>query len=372
MNAEKNLVAKCPQCGSVFRLLPQHLQAAKGWVQCGMCGNVFHSGVNPAEAAATPASTTPSPAAPPAPAPTAQAKPAPAAASTAAAAAAAPSPQPVQPPAAQAPEAGAQAAAAGLSGLAQRMAEAEAEAQDVPSIFGPKLQSIILVDPNSPNADDDYGPMPTFEAKAEAPKPEAPVSPAYTPPTPASSGAGVRQTATDTGWIPRRSAPPAFAQTEKKRGKLGLLWMLIILVLLLALGAQLAYYMRDKLAASHPSLRPQLAQACAVLGCSLGLPRDIRQVRVLGSNLQTEEDGTLNLEVTLANHAAYPMAWPVLELTLTDVEDQPLARRMFAPSEYLPSNMETKGIQARSEVPFHLQLQSKGIKAAGYRIRTFY
>ncbi|MEW6133017.1 MAG: zinc-ribbon and DUF3426 domain-containing protein [Pseudomonadota bacterium] len=366
MNAEKDLVAKCPQCGSVFRLSPQHLQAAKGWVQCGMCGNVFHSGIHPAEAAAAPAPTAPSPAATrtpsspqPAQAPATQSAQTPAAAEPAQAASVA-------------PEAGAQAAAAGLSGLAQRMSETEAEAQDVPSIFGPKLQSIILVDPNSPNADDDYGPMPTFGAKAEAPKPEAPASPAYTPPAPAQSGSGGRKTATDTGWIPRRPPPRAPVQTEKKRGKLGLLWLLIILALLLALGAQLAYYLRDKLAASHPALRPHLAQACAVLGCSLSLPRDTRQVRVLGSNLRAEEGGTLDLELTLANHAAYPMAWPVLELTLTDVEDQPLARRMFAPSEYLPSNMESKGIQARSEVPLNLQLQSRGIKAAGYRIRTFY
>jgi hypothetical protein len=50
-----------------------------------------------------------------------------------------------------------------------------------------------------------------------------------------------------------------------------------------------------------------------------------------------------------------------------------VARRMFAPSEYLPSReMETAGIQAVSEVPFNLQLQSKGLKAAGYRLRMFY
>ena len=40
-------MGKCPQCGSMFRLTSQHLQAAKGWVQCGMCGNVFHSGIKP-------------------------------------------------------------------------------------------------------------------------------------------------------------------------------------------------------------------------------------------------------------------------------------------------------------------------------------
>lgn len=354
MNAEKDLIAKCPQCGSMFRLTPQHLQAAKGWVQCGMCGNVFHSGIKAEEPAATP-----TPALQPAAAAVAELAPA-----------ARELPPPTAAPSSAPPEAGSEAAAAGLSGLAQRMAED----QGPPSVFGPKLQSIILVDPNLPHADDDYGPMPTFEAKPETPKPGTTAAPTYaSPPPPA--GISARQaasTATSTGWIPRRAPPPPRMQPEKKSSRLGWLWMLIILLLLLALGGQLAYYLRDKLAANYPGLRPHLAQACEVLGCTLNLPRDTRQVLILGSDLQTENDGNLNLEVTLANRAAYAMAWPVLELTLTDVEDQPLARRMFAPSEYLPSNLEAKGIQARSEVPFNLQLQSKGIRAAGYRLRMFY
>lgn len=349
MSTENDLIAKCPQCGSTFRLTPQHLQAAKGWVQCGMCGNVFHSGINTAarETEATAPETEVS----------------------------APTPDETVPTEAPSDEetsqaASAQAAAAGLSGLAQRMADEH----DVPSAFGPKLESIILVDPNLPHADDDYGPMPTFETKEEKPKPETPAAAAYQPATPPTAGWGARQsTATSTGWIPRRPPTSArFAKPQQKR-RLGWLWALLILLLLLGLGAQMIYSMRDKLAASFPETRPFLNAVCKNLGCTVNLPRDAHQVTILGSDLQTENEGSLVLEVTLVNRASYPMAWPVLELTLTDVEDQPLARRMFAPSEYLASgSLEASGIQARSEVPVKLQLQSKGIKAAGYRLRMFY
>lgn len=359
MNSENDLVAKCPQCGSVFRLAPQHLQAARGWVQCGMCGNVFHSGIKPApvEETAAPAAQIP---AEPAPAQTDETGDMPSRPETGAETAA-PSPGATE-------DAGAEAAAAGLSGLAQRMADEH----ETPSAFGPKLESIMLVDPNLPQADDDYGPMPVFEAQAAEPKAEKPVI-EYKPATPPTAGWGARQaTATSTGWIPRRP-PPAPVVKPAKKSKPGWLWVLIVLVLLLALAAQLVYYMRDRLAANYPDLRPQLAQACEALGCTLSLPRDTRQVLILGSDLQTESGGNLSLEVTLANRASHAMAWPVLELTLTDVEDQPLARRMFAPSEYLPAGgMEAAGIQARSEVPVDLQLQSKGIRAAGYRLRMFY
>jgi len=150
-------------------------------------------------------------------------------------------------------------------------------------------------------------------------------------------------------------------KADKKKARLGWLWALLSIILLLALAAQLVYSMRDRLAASYPEIR------------TVSLPRDTQQVIIRGSDLQTENDNHLSLEVTLANRASYPMAWPVLELTLTDVEDQPLARRMFAPSEYLPnSSMEAAGIQGRSEVPVKLQLQGKGLKAAGYRLRMFY
>jgi predicted Zn finger-like uncharacterized protein len=359
MSAENDLIAQCPQCGSKFRLTPQHLQAAKGWVQCGMCGHVFHSGINTAAVGTPPSPGQPAEKQPepPVEAPaTAEAPPAEVAAEAERAPATS---QAAEPETASAPM---------LAGLSQRMAEQS----DVPSSFGPKLESIILVDPNLPAADEDYGPMPVIESKTEAAKPEAP--PAYAPATPPPGGWGARrQTATSTGWIPRRPESSAPRMQPVKKRKLGWLWALLILALLLVLAAQTAYYMRDRLAASYPEFRPFLEAVCDDLNCTLNLPRDTKQVLILGSDLQTEDAGHLALEVTLANRAAHAMAWPVLELTLTDVEDQPVARRMFAPSEYLPSGkMESAGIQARSEIPLNLQLQSKGLKAAGYRLRMFY
>ena len=356
MNAESDLHAKCPQCGSVFRLTPRHLQAAQGWVQCGMCGHVFHSGIKPPppEETAAPVAETPTE---------------PVAAETADASG--PHTRPEDGAETARPSEADEAAAAGLSGLAQRMADEH----EIPSAFGPKLESIILVDPNLPQADEDYGPMPVFDAKPEGSQPEKPATAEYTPAAPPPGGWGARQkqaTATSTGWIPRRPPPTPTVRPEKKR-KPAWLWALLVIILLLALAAQLAYQMRDKLAASYPGLRPQLAAMCEMTGCSLSLPRDTRQVLILGSNLQTENGGNLSLEVTLANRASHAMAWPVLELTLTDVEDQPIARRMFAPSEYLPSgSLEAAGIQPRSEAPFILQLQNKGVRAAGYRLRMFY
>jgi hypothetical protein len=58
---------------------------------------------------------------------------------------------------------------------------------------------------------------------------------------------------------------------------------------------------------------------------------------------------------------------------LTDFKDQPVGRRVFAPSEYLPSpELESAGMQPLSEVPLTLKLQTRDVKAVGYRLQMFY
>ena len=345
--ADKPLQAQCPQCQSRFRLTTQHLEAAKGWVQCGVCGHVFFSGLtNPAKPAEP---QPPTPTAPPAEATPAI------------------NIQPVDMGiSAQIPEkiprAESEPVSPILSGLSNRMAEDESPST---MTFGPKLESIILVDPNVSYEDHDPGPLPVIEPRAEPGRAAglgSSVPPSYT----------TTASATGSDWIPRQPSAPA-SQKIAEKGALTWLWWLLSIVLVLALFAQLAWFMRDSIAARYPALRPTLAQMCVALDCRLGLPRDPKQVVILGSDLQTEADGKLVLTINLVNKAKTRMAWPVLELTLIDVEDQPLARRVFAPSEYLASpKLEADGIAQLSETPITLSLQSKDVKAAGYRLRPFY
>lgn len=38
-----NRITRCPSCTTVYQLGDAHLQAAKGWLRCGVCGHVFDS-----------------------------------------------------------------------------------------------------------------------------------------------------------------------------------------------------------------------------------------------------------------------------------------------------------------------------------------
>lgn len=354
MSADNTLTAQCPQCESIFRVQPQHLEAAKGWMQCGVCGNVFHTPLataaklpepeseksDAAEATdMSPVSETSMPAEP------VSAEPihAEAADQEMAESAEALSQTTTTEPDASGPPT--------LAGLAQRMAD-----QEPSDPFGPKLESIILVDPDIPV--DDFGPLPTFEDIDES---------VTVPTTQAASGG--YSSATESGWIPRQATETG----PRVNKKTSWIWGVGAFLLAVAIAAQLIYFLRNDLAVQFPQLRPQMAKLCEVLDCSLTLPRDTKQVLILGSDLQTESPGNLALAVTLANRATHAMAWPVLELTLTDIKDQAVGRRVFAPSEYLPSpELESAGMQPLAEVPLTLKLQTRGIKAVGYRLQMFY
>lgn len=351
---DRTFTVQCDACRSVFRVQPQHLSAAQGWMQCGVCGHVFRAERPPQLPAAVPA---------PEPTPTAEAHAVTvdtpdsgvtASSSTAGETVAQTAADSAPPPIEVASSAEAEAAGPPtLPGLAQRMVEPEATAP-----VGPKLESIILVDPDIPAGDP--GPLPTFAEEETPAPPVIPLSP--TPEKPAS--------ATESNWIPRQAVE---APRPRPRRSASWLWAVLALPLLIALPAQLIYFLRDEIAVRYPEFRPPLAEMCRVVDCKLGLPRDAKQVQILGSDLQTEGPGNLALVLTLANRARHAMAWPVLELTLTDVKDQALGRRVFAPSEYLPSpEMEAAGIPPLTEVPLTLKLQTKEIKAVGYRLKMFY
>ena len=57
------------------------------------------------------------------------------------------------------------------------------------------------------------------------------------------------------------------------------------------------------------------------------------------------------LTATVRNRAPYAVAYPHLELTLTDAQDGVVVRRALAPAEYIGATLDpSKGISANGEV----------------------
>lgn len=143
----------------------------------------------------------------------------------------------------------------------------------------------------------------------------------------------------------------------------------------LLLAAQLIYIMRTPIAARVPAVKPWLVAACTVVGCQVALPHDADAIKISSSDLLSDPAHPARIQVSLliANDASYAEAYPHIELTLTDTHDAPLAKRIFAPNEYLHTpGKAAAGIKPGTEASVDLLLDIGNLAATGYRVLVFY
>lgn len=153
------------------------------------------------------------------------------------------------------------------------------------------------------------------------------------------------------------------------------LWLMGALILLLVLLAQAAYQYRSVVILLFPESRPYAAALCANLGCDLPLPRRIELMSIEASDLQadTTNPNVMVLSATLRNRAIFNQQYPLLELTLTDAQDQPVVRRVLAPQDYVSKAANTQiGFGANTEIAIKMFIEGSQVKATGYRLYLFY
>ncbi|MBS0321841.1 MAG: DUF3426 domain-containing protein [Proteobacteria bacterium] len=154
-------------------------------------------------------------------------------------------------------------------------------------------------------------------------------------------------------------------------------WVYGVLVPLLCvlLAGQLLYHFRDVIAAHWPATRAPLARMCAVVGCDVKPLRDVGALSIDASDLQVDpaHKGLLILTATVRNRAPYAIAYPYLELTLTDPQDQVVVRRAFAPGEYVGGTVDVAaGMPGNGEAALKLFIDASATAQAGYRLYLFY
>ncbi|MFB0936789.1 MAG: DUF3426 domain-containing protein [Propionivibrio sp.] len=173
-------------------------------------------------------------------------------------------------------------------------------------------------------------------------------------------------------WAEGVMAAPVAAPVEKSSR-----WPFALAAVLLALGlaGQASFHYRSELAVAFPGLQPLLLTFSQALDKPLPLPARAELVSIETSDLQTDtaRGNLLVLNATLRNRAPYAQAYPSLELSLTDTQDVAIARRVFAPKEYLPAKQSSDQVfPANSDIPVRLWIEAKDISAAGYRLYIFY
>lgn len=152
-------------------------------------------------------------------------------------------------------------------------------------------------------------------------------------------------------------------------------WIAGSALLTFVLVLQAAYFFRVELAARMPNLKSALVALCQPLKCEVPLPRNTELMGIESSDLEADpaHDNLITLHALLRNRAPYAQAFPSLELTLNDIDDKALARRVFRPADYLPPvEKEQNGLLPNHELVVKLHLDVTDLKPTGYRLVLFY
>ena len=363
------IITRCPACLTAFRVSPEQLARRNGRVRCGHCYRPFDAQAHRIADDALDDPTLP---------PVIQSR-------RKRSHAIPQAPEPPAPPAAP-----------------------PSPAVDTPTEPEPPRPTALPdLDFELPSLPDDTAPEPTPEPESiapPAPEPAQPVvatvEPAASPDTPPAPrrwqplgesaavlrearyrrpGAATRQ-ADDTAtpeapsveqhWRQNAYAPPGAPVRHRW------LWALCIGTLLGVLAAQASYIWREPITRDFPQLRPLYLQACQRLGCEVPLPRVARLLAIEHSNMDfnTEHSAYYELQAVLRNRAPHPQQLPHIELTLTDLDDQPLARRALAPSEWLPEGRDiADGIATDERIRLTLPFAVRDLKGVtGFRVVAFY
>lgn len=211
------------------------------------------------------------------------------------------------------------------------------------------------VQPRAADIPPTQGPTP---ALAPAATPSATAPPAVQPqPAPASSDAPAAATP-----AARSLRKPTVAQ----------MWSGGAVALAVLFAIQLAFGYRSELSARYTSWRSAFTSICDRLGCSVTLPQRPDLVRIEASDvhmIDSSRPQLIQLTATLRSYASYDLAYPALDLVLTNANEHALARRIFTPDEYLDQTRDPQsGISANAEITVALDLDTGNLNAAGFRL----
>ena len=168
------------------------------------------------------------------------------------------------------------------------------------------------------------------------------------------------------------TADPQFKMSKPKRN--AWLWLLAFLLFSLAL-LQSIYFLRAKIAADYPQFKPYLVQACELIHCKIDLPQQLDLLTIDDSDMQESDDyqDVIHFSSLLINNANHVQAYPNIELTLTDIDDKPVLRKLVKPAEYLKQDDNVaSGLAGREEVRINLAINVHAISVAGYRVLLTY
>lgn len=140
-----------------------------------------------------------------------------------------------------------------------------------------------------------------------------------------------------------------------------------------ALLLQVVIQERDRMVAVEPLAKRYLDPLCEILNCKIEPLRQIESVVIDSSSFTKVRADVYRLSVTLKNAAQTSVATPDLELTLTDMQDQAVVRRVFAAADFSKQHIAMdSGAEILVTLPVAVKLNAGSERISGYRLLSFY
>lgn len=155
-----------------------------------------------------------------------------------------------------------------------------------------------------------------------------------------------------------------------RRGLPAFVWAFLALVAAAVLAAQFGYFYRHELA-QVPRLQPALERLCALLACQVRLPLYAVVPELLETRIAPHPRyaNALRLHARFVNRTGRAQPLPLMQVSFTDTDGQLLARRTFAPREYLaqPAHALEPNVVAQARLDF----TNPDEKASGYEVHLY-
>lgn len=166
------------------------------------------------------------------------------------------------------------------------------------------------------------------------------------------------------------TSTPSFARTRRahRGGGHPLRWALGCLALALLLGGQLAWAKRGELAAD-PDTGGFVRGLCGWLPCALPPVRDVARLELLSRDIRPHPSvpGALIISATVRNDAPFTQPFPVVSITLSDLDENRIAMRRFVPSDYVHDTAaRAAGMAPGSTTAMVFEVQDPGKNAVAF------
>ena len=145
---------------------------------------------------------------------------------------------------------------------------------------------------------------------------------------------------------------------------------LALLLLIVAAAGQVAWPMRDTLAARWPVTQPAWDWLCEQADCKIEAPRAIASLALDGSSLtRTDTEHVLLFSADLHNRSDHEVRMPSFDVTFMDLNGEIVARKVLSPDQV---GIHQASLPAEGDLHVHARLQVGTLAASGFQADLFY